>query len=45
MPEEKLWQTLFEIHPYTHSFTFFTIPNNWWFIQPCTFEIIHVLNE
>ena len=45
VPEEKLFQILFEIHPYTHSFTFLPFPNNWWFIQPCTFEIIHVLNE
>ena len=26
VPEEKLFQILFEIHLYTHSFTFFAIP-------------------
>ena len=26
VPEEKLFQILFELHLYTHSFTFFAIP-------------------
>ena len=40
MPEEKLFQILFEIHLYTHSFTFFAIPQ-----LLMVYSVLHLWNS
>ena len=40
VPEEKLFQILFEIHLYTHSFTFFAIPQ-----LLMVYSVLHLWNS